>query len=244
MVFFTILLIIWEVAYRLAIWPDFLFPSPTQVAKTLINGFVSGSYPLAFLHSFRRLLIGYFLALILGLSLGALLLASKSAEQTLGMLVIAFQSVPSVVWLPLALLWFKMGEASIIFVVVIGGIWNMVVNTQIGIKTIDPILHDAGRVLGYRGFNLFRHVTVPAAIPALVTGMRLSWAFCWRALMAGEILGTGKGLGQILMWGRDMGNMKTVLSIMFLIALTGIITDHIIFNPIENNLLRRWGKIQ
>lgn len=227
--------------YKLEIWPDFMFPSPVMVFNTLKNGLVDGTYSTALIYSLKRLLIGYFIAIILGIGIGILLTVSKTIDETFGALILSFQSVPSVVWLPLALLWFKMGEGAIIFVVVIGGIWNMIINSSTGIRNVDPQLIRCGKNLGYKGLNLFRRIIIPASIPQIITGMRLAWAFCWRALMAAEILGTGNGLGQILMWGRDMGNMSTVISIMLIIAFTGLITDNLIFKRIENVIYRKWG---
>lgn len=220
-----------------------MFPSPLKVASATYKGVANGTYSLAFFYSFKRLLIGYVIALTSGLFFGMAIAENKTLEETFGMLILALQSVPSVVWLPLALLWFKMGEASIIFVVVIGGIWNMISSTVTGIRNVDPLLIKSGRNLGCKGIGLFTRVIFPAAVPHLITGARLAWAFCWRALMAAEILGTGKGLGQILMWGREMGNMQTVLSVMIIIALTGMLTDNLIFRKIELTVYRRWGHI-
>ena len=227
--------------YKLGVWPDFMFPSPIMVFSTLKDGLVEGTYSIALLYSLRRLLIGYSIAIVLGIGIGILLTVSKTVDETFGALILSFQSVPSVVWLPLALLWFSMGEKAIIFVVVIGGIWNMIINSSTGIRNVDPGLIKCGKNLGYNGLKLFRKIIIPASIPQIITGMRLAWAFCWRGLMAAEILGTGKGLGQILMWGRDMGNMSTVISIMLIIAFTGLITDNLIFKKIENKVYRRWG---
>ncbi len=234
-------IILWEVVYKIGVWPEFMFPSPLQVFKTLWSGIKDGTYTIALLHSIRRLLIGYFIATILGASIGVILASNKTLDETFGSLVLSFQSVPSVVWLPLAILWFKLGEPSIIFVVVIGGIWNMIISSSTGIKNVSPEFIRCAKNLGYKNIKMFAKVIVPASIPHIITGMRLAWAFCWRALMAAEILGTGKGLGQILMWGRDMGNMQTVLSVMIMIALTGFITDNLIFKKLEGRVLERWG---
>ncbi|WP_134119089.1 ABC transporter permease [Orenia marismortui] len=239
--FLGILIAIWEVIYKLQIWPSILFPSPIQVGETLYTGIIDGSFIIALGHSFKRLLIGYGLALIIGTILGLIIASSKLMDETLGALVLALQSVPSIVWLPLAILWFGMGESAIIFVVILGGTWNMVINASTGIKNVHPLLIKAAKTMGVKGYNLFFKVTIPAAIPHLITGMRLSWAFCWRALMAGELLGSGNGLGQILMWGREMGNMSIVISIMIIIASLGSLTDSIIFKPLEDKVLERWG---
>lgn len=218
-----------------------MFPSPFTVLKTLISGFTSGNYLIALLSSLRRLLIGYTVAVTLGVTLGVITVSNKTINETFGALILALQSVPSVVWLPLALLWFRMGDASIIFVVVIGGLWNMIMNTVSGIKSVDPMLIKSGKNLGYKGLKLFTKIILPASVPSVITGMRIAWAFCWRALMTAEVIGTGHGLGQVLMWGRDMGSMSTVLAVMIIIAITGLITDNLIFKRIELGIFRRWG---
>lgn len=218
-----------------------MFPSPYGVGETLVRGFTTGNYTIALMSSLRRLLIGYVISVGLGIFLGIITISNKTINETFGTLILSLQSVPSVVWLPLAMLWFKMGESSIIFVVVIGGLWNMIMSTSTGIQNVDPLLIRCGRNLGYKGYKMFTKIILPASIPHIITGMRMAWAFCWRALMAAEIIGTGNGLGQILMWGRDMGNMETVLAIMFIIAITGLITDNLIFKKIELKVFERWG---
>lgn len=227
--------------YRIGIWPQFMFPSPFTVADTLMTGFTKGNYLIALMYSLKRLLTGYVIAVILGIILGIIITSNETINQTFGAFILSLQSVPSVVWLPLALLWFKMGETSIIFIVVIGGLWNMIMSVASGIKNVDPVLIGCGKNLGYKGIKLFTKIILPASIPHIITGMRMAWAFCWRALMAAEIIGTGHGLGQILMWGRDMGNMSTVLAIMIIIATTGLVTDSLIFKRVEETVFKRWG---
>ena len=218
-----------------------MFPGPMQVVQALIRGFTEGNYVPALLNSLRRLFIGYFIAVMLGMIIGVLMGRFKTLDEILGVIILPMQSVPSVVWLPLALLWFSMGEAAMIFVVVIGGLWNMIMSTTAGIKGVDPVLIQCGRNLGFGGGKIFTKVILPASVPSMITGMRLAWAFCWRALMAAEIIGTGQGLGQVLMWGRDMGNMSTVMAVMVIIAATGMISDGFVFKRLENKVYRQWG---
>ena len=243
-IFIILVLLIWQLLFMLNIWPDFLFPSPTMVFLTLFNGFKDGSFIYAIITSFRRLIIGFSLSIIIGISIGILIASSQIVEDSIGTFILALQSVPSVVWLPLALLWFSLGERAIIFVVVLGGTWNMVINSSTGIKNVDPILIKAAQTMGLKKIKLFWKVILPASIPHLITGVRLSWAFSWRALMAGELIGSGDGLGQILMWGRDMGNMSLVISVIFIIAVFGYLSDNYIFKLIENKVLKRWGLMQ
>lgn len=240
-IFILLILSGWQFLFQLNIWPDFLFPSPLMVSKTLLGGFQDGTFILAIMASFKRLLVGYSLSLLFGLLLGILIASSKLIEDTIGPFILALQSVPSVVWLPLALLWFSMGEKAIIFVVILGGTWNMVINASTGIKNVQPVLIKAAKTMGVNKIQLFWKVILPAAVPHLITGMRLSWAFSWRALMAGELIGSGDGLGQILMWGRDMGNMSLVITVILLIGSIGYLTDNFLFKKAEDIVLKRWG---
>ncbi len=240
-IFVIFLIILWQGIFALNIWPDFLLPSPLSVGKTLIEGFKDGTFIIALGASFRRILLGYTITIIFGSLLGILIASNKIIDGIVGPFILALQSVPSVVWLPLALLWFPLGEAAIIFVVVLGGTWNMVINTITGIKNVQPVLIKAARTMGANKIQLFWKVILPDSVPHLITGMRLSWAFSWRALMAGELIGTGTGLGQILMWGRDMGNMSMVIAIMLLIGIIGCLTDNLIFKKLEEEVFARWG---
>ena len=240
-IFILFILAVWQFLFQLNIWPDFLFPSPQMVTSTLIEGFRDGSFTSAITTSFRRLLIGYSISILFGITLGILIASFQLIEDTIGPFILALQSVPSVVWLPLALLWFSMGEKAIIFVVVLGGTWNMVINASTGIKNVQPVLIKAAKTMGVNKIQLFWKVILPAAVPHLITGMRLSWAFSWRALMAGELIGSGDGLGQILMWGRDMGKMSLVITVILLIGTIGYLTDNFLFKKAESVVLNRWG---
>lgn len=166
---------------------------------------------------------------------------SKLADETIGSLVIALQSIPSIVWLPISLLIFgSAGNAAIIFIIVLGGTWAMTMNMRMGIKNVQPILIRAAKTMGYKGAELVWKVMLPASIPAALTGARLAWAFGWRALMAGELLGRG-GLGRTLLDARDMFNFDLVIAIMIIISTVGLIVEYIIFNPIERKVMTRWG---
>jgi len=235
------LLILWQYLASTGIWPEYLLPSPGSVVATMVEQFQQGTLISAIMISIRRLLIGFTLASVLGFLLGMVLALFSAADEAISPFILALQSVPSVVWLPLALLWFSLGERAIIAVILLGATWNMVSTTTSGLKNVDPTYLKAARTLGASRISLFRRVMLPAAVPHLITGLRFSWAFSWRALMAGELIGSGSGLGQMLMWGRDMGNMSLVIGIITLIGAFGFISDNYIFKKIENLVLRRWG---
>ncbi|MBU9719920.1 MULTISPECIES: ABC transporter permease [Bacillaceae] len=245
LLFFTVLITIWETTYRvnqeLAFWSTNMFPSPLLSVKQLYTGFFeTGILTVALTESMQRIAIGFTLAVIIGSILGILIGTSKLADETLGTLVIALQSVPSIVWLPLALVMFHGGAAAILFVVVLGGTWPMTMNMRMGIKNVQPILIRAARTMGYNRTELIWKVMIPASIPSALTGARLAWAFAWRALMAAELIGRG-GLGRTLMDARDFFNMEMVIAIMIIISVIGLVMEYFVFSKIEKRVLSRWG---
>jgi NitT/TauT family transport system permease protein len=218
-----------------------MFPSPLLSFVELYKGFFeTGILTVALTTSIGRIALGFALAVIIGSILGIILATSKLADETLGSLVVALQSVPSIVWLPLALVMFQGGTSAILFVIILGGTWPMTMNVRMGIKNVQPLLIRAAKTMGYHGYELIWRVMIPASIPSALTGIRLSWAFGWRALMAAELLGRG-GLGRTLLDARDFFNMELVIAIMIIIAVIGLLVEYLIFNPIERKVLTRWG---
>ena len=240
-IFFAAIIAFWYTGSKLEWWLPIILPSPEKVLEALVTGFQDKTLIYDLVASFKRLAIGLGISLVIGSALGVLLARSKSADETIGTVVLALQSVPSIVWLPLAIMWFGMNEKAVIFVVVLGGTFVMTLNLRMGIKNVSPLYIKAARTMGSTGWDLFRRVIFPASIPYAVTGARLAWAFAWRALMAGELLSTGPGLGYTLRYASDFGNMALVIGVMIIIGVIGTIVDQIIFQRIEKSVLQRWG---
>ena len=240
-IFFAAIIAFWYTGSKLEWWLPIILPSPEKVLEALVTGFQDKTLIYDLVASFKRLAIGLGISLVIGSALGVLLAKSKSADETIGTVVLALQSVPSIVWLPLAIMWFGMNEKAVIFVVVLGGTFVMTLNLRMGIKNVSPLYIKAARTMGSTGWDLFRRVIFPASIPYAVTGARLAWAFAWRALMAGELLSTGPGLGYTLRYASDFGNMALVIGVMIIIGVIGTIVDQIIFQRIEKSVLHRWG---
>lgn len=241
LIFFIVLLIAWEGIVRAGGWTPDVMPKPTDVWQALVRGFEDKTLIFDLVASFQRLFIGLLISLVLGIGIGILLAKSKTADETLGSLILALQSVPSIVWLPLAIMWFGLNEKSVIFIVVLGGTLVMTINMRMGIKSVTPLYIRAAQTMGSRGIDLFIRVIFPASIPYAVTGIRLAWAFAWRALMAAEILSTGPGLGYTLKYASDFGDMSLVIAVMILIGVIGSIVDYAFFQRVEKNVMRRWG---
>ena len=218
-----------------------LFPSPYRVGSTLIQEFRDGSLLNATAISLRRVLLGYSISLVLGVPLGIVLARVKFVEDTLGSLVSAFQSLPSICWLPLALLWFGLNDRAILFVVVAGSLVSIAIAVQDGVKNLSPTYVRAALTMGTPSWRIYTHVLLPASLPSILTGAKLGWGYAWRALMSGELLFVSLGLGQMLMQGRELADMSQVLSVMAVIMGLGLLTDRLIFGSLERHVRRRWG---
>jgi NitT/TauT family transport system permease protein len=245
--FFAALVLLWEAAYRTRIWSPVLLPSPRQVVTYLEGAVADGSLATATVITMRRLLIGYFIGLVVGLPLGLLTARWKLFGDTLGTMSLGLQTLPSVCWVPLALLWFGQTEAAMLFVVVMGTLWSVIIATETGVRNVPPIYRRAALTMGSKRLHMWFKVILPAALPFIVSGMKQGWAFAWRSLMAAEIfvtILTGFGLGQLLHYGRELSAMEQVIGIMIVIVVIGLLADKIFFSPIERFLHRRWGTSQ
>lgn len=243
LMFFAVLLALWETVARTGIWPPYLFPSLTRVAGTLIRGFADWSLVLGLAVSLRRILVAYAFSAVVGGILGLLLGRSKLLEDTLGSLALGLQTLPSICWLPMALLWFGLSEHAILFVTVMGAVLSITLATEFGVRTLPPIYLRAGRTMGARGLALYRDVILPAAFPYIVSGLKQGWSFAWRSLMAGELLYVNLGLGQLLMMGRELNDLSQVIAVMLIIIAIGLVVDRGIFARIELRIRHKWGLV-
>lgn len=245
-----------------------LFPSPAEVGGWLLDGFGlsywtghfqpppgysmphsfwealrQADYPAAIVASIVRLLEGYAIATVIGFPLGLLVARSSLMEKTVGWMSVSFQSLPSICWIPLALLWFGRLSitAPILFVTVMGSLFATIVTVADGIRNVPPLLARAGRTLGATGPRLYFSVLLPAALPGIVTGLKVGWSFAWRSLMAAELIVNSGGLGFLLQRDRENGDANGVLATIFVIIVIGLIVQDLLFAPIQRRLQTLWG---
>ncbi|ARI78283.1 ABC transporter permease [Halobacillus mangrovi] len=242
--FLVVILGIWQLVFTANIFEDIVFPSPIKVAGALYEGFSSGDLINALGASFKHLFSGLSLAILFGTTIGVILGKSKQADETAGMYLIALQSIPSIVWVPLAIMLFGFSEFAVVFVVVLGGTFVMALNVRSAIHSVPPQLVRAARTMGTNGVPLFFRVEVPSSVPYFITGIRLAWAFSWRALMAGELLSNGPGLGYSLRYAQDYARMDQVIGIIIIIGVIGAIVDQVVFSKLEKNVMKRWGLLK
>lgn len=245
-----ILIIIWEAISKLEVFPAFMWPpliipndpGGVTILKTFINGFISGQLLEATFASLTLLVIGFIIAVIIGLLLGFLIYKFKTVDDTLGFFITSLQAIPNIVWLPLAILWFGLGVGSVIFIVILGGAISVTITSSTAFKSVNPLLIRVAKTMGSSGFHLFRTVIFKASVPQLIAGLRLAWALAWRAVLAGELLGgSGGGLGNLLDLGRSIQAMDLIFSIIIIIGIIGSIIDNFVFVRIEKYVFRKWG---
>lgn len=239
--FYLILIVIWEMVFRSGLWPEFSFPSPVGVMSNLWAGFRDTSFLIAIAVSLKRVITGYFISLVIGLTLGLTVVRVRYLDENLSPLLLGLQTLPSICWLPLAILWFGIGEDSIIFVIAIGSIFSISMAAVSGIKNVPPLYMRVAKTMGAKGLKAYTTVVIPAALPSIISGMKQGWSFAWRALMAGEMLSPKDGLGYALTVGRDLADMNQVVSVMIIIIVLGLVIDKLIFGRLESSIRYRWG---
>jgi NitT/TauT family transport system permease protein len=240
-IFYGVLIAVWALLAELKVWPPYVFPTPQAVFQSLWAGFADHSFWIAIGVSMKRMLLGYTLSVILGMILGLGVASNKFLEETVGGLLVSLQSLPSICWLPLAVLWFGLSEKAILFVVVMGSLLSVTIAMETGRQQVPKIYGMAGRNLGARGFPLFWYVLLPASLPYIVSGLKQGWAFAWRSLISGEMIFVSLGLGQLLMMGRDLNDMSQVIAVMVLIVAIGYVVDGLVFKTVERRIQRKWG---
>lgn len=234
-------LLVWELLSRVGPWPPGLFPGPADVARSLVALASDGRLHAAVARSLARLVQGYALSAVIGVPLGIAMARSAAVNGLLRPMVLGLQALPSICWLPLAILWFGLSEIAILFVVVMGSLLAIAIASEDAVLGVDPILIRAAGTLGIRGPRFHLGVLLPAALPGVLTGLKLGWSFAWRALMAGELLFAAGGLGQLLQAGRELLDAAQVMAVMVVIVMVGVAVDQVLFRIVELRVRRRWG---
>ena len=249
LVFFAALVAVWhfgrDYMVRTDQWSAVLVPDPLSVWQYLRDS--REDIFLALGVTTKRLLLGYFAGVIIGVPLGWLTARFKWAGDTIGVIGLGLQTLPSVCWVPLALIWFGQTEGAMQFVVIMGTLWSVQISTDNGVRNVPPIYQRAAQTMGSRGLHTWIKVILPASLPFIVSGVKQGWAFAWRSLMAAEIyvtILTGFGLGHLLHYGRELNAMDQVMGVMFVIVMIGLLADKILFSPWERFLHRRWGTVK
>ncbi len=240
-----VLLAAWQLYVVIADPRPDIAPGPLQVAGALGDAWESGRLQEAVLTSLERGVVGFLIAIAVGTALGMLLAESRPLRRAAGPLISGLTVLPSVAWVPAAIIWFGLSDATVYFVILMGAIPSIVNGLLSGIDQVPPQLRRVGTVLGASRWQLATVVILPAALPGYVAGLKQGWAFSWRSLMAAEIIAVGGsigfGLGSMLQQSRELADLAGVLGTILLILAIGILIELAIFGPLERRMLRARG---
>lgn len=235
----------WALVVRLAVRPESQLPSPADVWRTFVALWSDGTAATAVWNSLRRAAVGFLLSVAIATPVGLLLARFRPLRAGVAPLLAGLQALPSVAWVPAAILWFGHGDAAIYAVVLAGAVPSIVTGLLSGARLLPASQLRVGRALGLTGWRETWHVVLPGVLPAYLSGLRLGWAFAWRALMAAELIDAAAGasptLGRVLQAGKTHGDQRLVLAGVLLVLLVGLAVELLVFAPLEHRLVRSRG---
>ena len=236
---------VWQLVWASAIYPEYQLPAPLAVWQEFVTTVQDGRIRPIVWTSVHRAVLGFLVSVVIATPLGLLVAKVPVVRAAVGPLLAGMQSLPSVAWVPAAVLWFGLTDATIYFVVLLGAIPSIANGLVAGIDQVPPILPRVGQVMGAGRLDSARLILLPAALPGYLAGCKQGWAFSWRSLMAAEIIATspqlGIGLGAYLKEGSDFNSMPGVIAAIVLILLVGIGIELLAFRPLERRVLRTRG---
>src|ERR1700712_2016668 len=239
-----VLIGLWELAAHL-VGNDLLLPAFSATLVAFVQGVLSGELIVKTAVSMSVLLRGYLLGVALAFVLTSLAVSMRIGRDLLSMLTAMFNPLPSIALLPLALLWFGLGTGSLLFVLVHSVLWPLALNTYSGFQSVPETLRMTGRNYGLKGLRHVLLILVPAALPSILAGLRVGWAFAWRTLIAAELVfgassGNG-GLGWYIFQNRNELYTDRVFAGLAAVIVIGLIVEHLVFDTFERLTVRRWG---
>jgi len=241
----VLLVLVWQVLWAAAFWPEFKLPAPVDVWGQISQLVTSGKIAELFWVSVHRAVIGFALSLLIAVPLGLAIGNITVVRRGIGPLVSGLQSLPSVAWVPAAILWFGLNDRAIYWVVLLGAVPSIANGLVSGLDQVPPILPRVGKALGAGRLGGIRYILLPAALPGFLGGLKQGWAFSWRSLMAAELIATspelGEGLGQFLHNGMSLSDISMVFAGILLIFVVGVGIELLVFRPLENSVLRARG---
>src|SRR6185295_8819756 len=234
----------WEI-YARALNNPLLFPTFTATVGALVAGIGTGAIPRAGAYTLALLLKGYAAGLACAALLTAFASVSRIGADLLETLTAMFNPLPSIALLPLALIWFGLGDNSVIFVLVHAVLWAVALNTFAGFRALSPTLRMVGQNYGLSSAGYILRILIPGAFPSILTGLKVGWAFAWRTLIAAELVfgvssGSG-GLGWYIFENKNQLRIPEVFAGLLTVILFGLFVENVIFRGIERRTVRRWG---
>lgn len=241
LIFFGVLLGLWQLVAMLNWLPQYAFPAPKQVWTSLAE--LTGDDVLwrSMSASIQRMAIGFGLSASLGVALGLSMGVSQTLRDCLKALFLGLQTLPSAAWVPIALLLFGLNNAAVYFVVVMSSMAAIAVSTSDGISRIPPVYLRAAKCMGTSRLHMAFQVILPAALPSIITGLKLGWTLGWHGVVSAELIKSSIGLGFLLHMGRELNDAGQVVGIMLVTIGVGMLVDRLLFAWVERRIHRRWG---
>lgn len=239
--FYLALAAVWQLVSSLGIVHDYLFPSPAHVARRLWELGADGMLWPSIRATLWRMALGFSISAAIGLSIGLLMGVNRVINGCLRSLFLGLQTLPTAAWVPIALLLFGLSDRGIYFVIVMSSVAAVAIATSSGILNIPPLYLRAARTLGTPAYAMPYRVIIPAALPSIVTGIKLGWTLGWHGVVSAELIKSSVGLGYLLYMGRELNDASQVLAIMLLTILFGLALDRFLFGRIEKRIRARWG---
>jgi NitT/TauT family transport system permease protein len=237
-----LVLVIWQLIH-LSGWKKAIFPGPGGTLSNLWDELQTGLLWHAIATTAQRAIIGFALAVLIGAVIGALVSRIKPLRAAVGSLITGMQTLPSIAWFPFAIILFGISTQAILFVIILGAAPSVANGLIAGVDYTPPLLLRAGAMMGLSRLSLYRHLILPASLPAFVAGLKQGWAFAWRSLMAGELLviiANQPSLGVLLSTDQDQSDMESATAIIIVILILGVIVDQL-FGLADRGIRRRWG---
>lgn len=246
--FYIAIIAFWQICYwllveRYTIIKSYIFPSPLGTLNAFLRLLENNLLLFALLNSFRKLLIGLMISILLGGTLGLLMSKYKLLNHLLKPLILGFQTLPNICLVPFALLWFGLNDAATIFVIIVGSMFSICLSVETAIRGVNPIFEKVARTMGANSVDIFFKVIIPASLPEYIAGLKQGWSFAWRALIAGEMVsGTTGGLGYVLLIGRELLDINQIMLVIIILIIISITIEKLLLGKIENAARRKMGQ--
>ncbi len=239
--FLVAVLALWQAVSALALLPSYAFPSPAHVGRRLVQLAADGSLWPSIKASLVRMALGFSASAALGLVLGLAMGTSETVNTCLKSVFLGLQTLPSAAWVPISLLVFGLSDTAIYFVIVMSSMAAMAIATADGISHIPPVLLRAAQTLGTTRRAMRTRVVLPAALPSIVTGIKLGWTLGWHGVVSAELIKSSVGLGFLLHAGRELNDAAQVIGVMLVTVFIGLTLDRLLFAAVERRVRIRWG---
>ena len=232
-----VIVVVWQGLFYLGLLNPILLPAPSQIAVTFWDLLKTGALPRHIGISILRVLEGFGIAALLGLGLGTAIGLSRTLDRWTDLIIQVVKPIPPIAWIPLAILWFGIGEQSKVYIIFLGAFFPIIINTIDGIRQTDHKFVEVARILAVPRFKFVRQVVLPGALPAIMTGLRVGLMVAWMCVVAAELIAASSGIGYLIMDARQLSQSDVVLVGMITIGVIGKLMDSLI-KRVESRLIR------